>query len=176
MMPTNDDPKTANRSARNQSKRNAEQRKSDHNREQARQRRHTEMARAATLTQQADRASEDNKHYAQLVTAVGYGGFFTLWVYAKDGMPPALAAGAGACIAASIVFFIGFELYKAFVVGLAYQRYRKGKSNLLDAQMEIDAINDHWLWTFSLATIFGLAGGLSTLGWYVINSVLLAAA
>lgn len=110
---------------------------------------------------------EKHSNYTQIVTLLGYGGFFALWAATADKMPDQVFAWAGALIGLSVLVFVAWELYKAGVTGRALVRLGRGDLSIEEYRALGMSMNRWWFPVFLLSTATGVVAGALILGWYI---------
>ena len=115
-------------------------------------------------------------HYTQLILALGYGGYFTLWLQAKGLMSLWLFGWTGATLAISILLFIAWELSNAFFQGSGMNALVAGELTKQEFNDRVIRMNKWWPWVFGSSTAIALSGGIPLMLWYVYITITAAAA
>lgn len=117
---------------------------------------------------------DQEQHYVQLILLVGYAGVFTLWVQTRQDMSDWMFASTGALITISLFFFVGFELYKALVVGKALAALKSGDYSVDVHNNAAERVNKHWYVCFAISAGTGVLAGVSLLLWFVYRTIMAA--
>jgi hypothetical protein len=110
---------------------------------------------------------EQSKNYTNVITGIGYAGFFALWALTKDMGYTRIHALAGLCTGISLIFFVSWELYQTAVKGHVMQKVSvllslNDPSTQFVYQQEmaklVARLARYWPWAFYPSVVFGLTG------------------
>lgn len=120
-----------------------------------------------------DDLRKDELHYANVITLLGYGGFFALWSACAGRLTALSFALIGLAMGLSLLAFVGFELLKtvcaAQVHNRAAQKNPEGHRVMSDREYlkqlrdSTDWVNGKWLYFFVPSVVLGIGAGISLL-------------
>jgi hypothetical protein len=82
----------------------------------------------------------------------------------------------GSMLGISLLFFISWELIKAWIEGRGLNQLVAGEISIDQHNIAISKLNRYWGLSFGISTGACLAGGIPLLCWYIYTTVRAAAA
>ncbi len=118
--------------------------------------------------------------YTSVIIVAGYAAFFAMWSSVKDDLSRVCVLWAGVLMMVSIVLFVGFEVSKMILMGIAHQRVMRAAEgvrapHLASAIQDVIAVENRrilrlWKWALVPTVVFGF-GSAAILGWAFVDGL-----
>lgn len=134
------------------------------------------MANNTDPTKFLDDFAARQTNYTNVITLLGYGGFFALWESTSERMAPFFFGLCGLLMAISLLLFVTWELASMLVTAWAIRKARMPDENGFRmgpaAAMALigdsnDRLNRFHLWVFVPSVITGVVGGFMVLAFFL---------